>query len=660
MEYNLQGVFVVAAGRGPVADSDNIAATDPWSNGKFCTPEDHWNLDDDGCPLLYISELLLNWPDNTPTVDLDVEGKIERLVGIILGYPKISRGMYPLDWPTHPESVKALRLSLLFDSISCDMFPEWSFRTSISNIHQVYWLDGKHHSKNKCKTITYLLFKVVRKFKTNIEESNKSNLAKEEIILLSRLHSSSNNSRSFWEMDETNLVIKNPHGSEYTIEDIKSKIDDVVKDNDHEFKITKIHDWIKKMTLIDTVQYPLPESVRHNMISGCSVIIESIFANLRNTIVTTFGASSILTDGGGRIRFYAEHDKNIEDKIKKSIYNTFLINNEVTHPFNNIIMENVEMYRDKYHTKYKDELYKNKRGMPNTELFSKLIGEDVAKDLLPPISYNKSNNFELSKKPFDPSCHLCNPVAWNGEPWEKYADWGQHCFAHKLIFEIGKSAKKRDISWRKKGKYVDLKVDEMFQIEAIAVMDLNSLGIMFGGKEEPFEYRMLKIRKSFRFNAQWWKIISDILDNNELKFGSLTAWVAAGDDLTLALRKGNEKYDLIMVLQEIDEKLKWAFKDNDIKFSFGAGVARKQNKEPILSLIKQAQSAEKKAKRHWKYRASIYDKQLVIVHDFETKEKKIKENIEEIVGCTVLDNSCYSDMNEAHKSIVYNLEVEEE
>ena len=82
----------------------------------------------DGCPLVYISELLLNWPDSMPTVDLDVTGKIERFVGVILGYPKISRGMYPLDWPTHPESVKALRLSLLLDSISCLKYPGWSLR----------------------------------------------------------------------------------------------------------------------------------------------------------------------------------------------------------------------------------------------------------------------------------------------------------------------------------------------------------------------------------------------------------------------------------------------------------------------------------------------------------------------------------------------------
>ena len=69
------------------------AAIDPWSDGKLCNPKDHWDDNSDGCPLGYISELLLNWPDSTPTVDLEPAKKMERLVSIILGYPRISRGM---------------------------------------------------------------------------------------------------------------------------------------------------------------------------------------------------------------------------------------------------------------------------------------------------------------------------------------------------------------------------------------------------------------------------------------------------------------------------------------------------------------------------------------------------------------------------------------
>ncbi len=149
-----------------------VAAIDPWSDGKLCTPEDHWDNNSDGCPLAYISELLLNWPDstNTPTVDLTPAEKIERLVSVILGYPKISRGMYPLDWPTHPESIKALKLSLLFDSITCARLPDFSSRTSISFIHRYYRKQifslggGSIREIKKClKVITSMIFDSLRK-----------------------------------------------------------------------------------------------------------------------------------------------------------------------------------------------------------------------------------------------------------------------------------------------------------------------------------------------------------------------------------------------------------------------------------------------------------------------------------------------------------------
>ena len=319
----------MTAVRGFVADSSNVASTDPWSDGKYCKPERHWNLEIDGCPLVYISELLLNWPDSTPTVDLDIRGKIERFVGVILGYPKISRGMYPLDWPTHPESIKALRLSLLLDSIPCLKYPEWSLRTSISIIHQIYYQDGQtqKHSKYVCNLMSAMLFRVIRRFKNQCPNLEGKNLMKEEIILLTRLHSSSNNSRFFWDFEnEENQKLINPNGVEYDdLDKIKLSISDFNQENEHDFKITKIHDWIDKMTLTrETGKYPIKDSVRQNMITGCSIIIDSVFANLRNAIVTRFGASSILVDGGGRIRFYAKNIPNIEEEITEIIYNTFM------------------------------------------------------------------------------------------------------------------------------------------------------------------------------------------------------------------------------------------------------------------------------------------------------------------------------------------------
>ena len=658
-----------------MADSNYRGVFDPWSEDKLCDPNEHWDLHRDGCPLLYASKLLLNWPDSTPTVDMDEEGKIERLVGIILGYPKISRGMYPLDWPTHPESVKALRLSLLFDSISCDYYPEWSLRMSISNIHQIYCLDGKLRKPDICKLITSMLFKSVRNYKTSVSEidadSNvqldKSKFTREEVILLTRLHSSSNNSSGYWQEPFEEYRIKNKNGAEYKLDNIKSIIKDVATNYEHDFRVVKIQNWIRKMTSLDYEgDYPIGDSIRQNMVSGCSVIIESVFATLRNTVVTKFGASSILVDGGGRIRFYAKDVPDLEEYIKSTIYETFKFHKDFAHPFNNIIIESVRAYQEKYPEKYETAKYINKKtGKTSTDLFDELIGKKVTEKLLPPISYNYDNNLELSKDPFDSNCLLCNPENWNSETkWKSYSEkrsgWGNHCFPHKLIFDIGRSAKKRDISWRKAGRYKLLNSDQMFKIESVGVMDLNSLGIMFNSSNSTFENLMHMVRKSFAFNSKWWKIISEVLDHHELNFGSLTAWVAAGDDLTLALRKGNEEYDLIRVFEMIDERLKLEFKHNNIAFSFGAGIANRRNREPILSLIKKAQSAEKKAKMQWKFRASIHDEKLVTVTNYETNETELKDGIEEVIGSIIINDTHYFNINHAHKSVVYCHEVEEE
>ena len=134
-----------------------------------------------------------------------------------------------------------------------------------------------------------------------------------------------------------------------------------------------------------------------------------------------------------------------------------MFHTDFAHPFNNIIIESVRAYKEKYSEKYETGKYINKKtGKTSTDLFDELIGKKVTEKLLPPISYNYDNNLELSKDPFDSNCLLCNPENWNSETkWKSYSEkrsgWGNHCFPHKLIFDIGRSAKKRDISWRKAG-----------------------------------------------------------------------------------------------------------------------------------------------------------------------------------------------------------------
>ena len=625
------------------------AAIDPWSDGKLCNPKDHWDDNSDGCPLGYISELLLNWPDSTPTVDLEPAKKMERLVSIILGYPRISRGMYPLDWPTHPESIKALKLSLFFDSIKCARFNNWSLRTSVSILYNYY---KEKITINRIYKISSMIFDSIRanEGKSALDENN---LTIGEMRFTSALHSSSGGSQEAW------MVGRDTYKRLYSLVD--SNIDLTKQKGAHEirqsllkpkhsFKVTKIQTWIKQLTKIDTDKYPMEPNLRQNMLAGCSTIIESIFAKLRHTIVKKYGASSIIIDGGGRISFSSSISSEvIKKEILEEIYTTFMLDESYEHPFNNIVKKTVE-----------EEAENRNDGKKGRELFEELIGRDVCKSFFPPISYN-NDDADLSYTPYcENDCELCRPDLY---PEAKPLDYetkkwkNRVCFPHKLTYNIGLSAKRRDISWRSKGSTKNFNTKTITQIHSIAVFDLNSLGFIFKGEDDTIEEHITKIRKSFRFNALWWNVISNALNDDKVGFARLNCWIAAGDDITLVMRKGDQNIDPIKILEKIDINLKKSFKNFDVKFSFGAGLIKRAEKEKIFDALIRARKAEEKAKLHWKYRAKKYHPELIETTD---KDGNLKQKeAREIEGAIVLNDGIV-DSNDAHKSIVYNLEVEEE
>ena len=111
------------------------------------------------------------------------------------------------------------------------------------------------------------------------------------------------------------------------------------------------------------------------------------------------------------------------------------------------------------------------------------------------------------------------------------------------------------------------------------------------------------------------------------------------------------------VLNDIDLDLNNKFRNYGIKFSFGAGIRKRPDGEDLFKSLKLARKAEEKAKLHWKYRAKKYHPELIETTD---KDGNLKQKeAREIEGVIVLNDDII-DSNEAHKSIVYNLEVEEE
>ena len=671
-----------------------VAAIDPWSDGKLCTPEDHWDNNSDGCPLAYISELLLNWPDstNTPTVDLTPAEKIERLVSVILGYPKISRGMYPLDWPTHPESIKALKLSLLFDSITCARLPDFSSRTSISFIHRYYRKQifslggGSIREIKKClKVITSMIFDSLRKARNQpLLIQDRPTLG--EMRVISALNSASGHDKEFWDYTKSRHNELKINGAD--VKSLYQIVEEIGEQETHRFKVAKIQSWIEHVTKMkfEIENYPISDGLRHNILVGSSTVIETIFAKLRHSIIKKYGASSIIIDGGGQIEFYSEEPNAVVNKWLYERFNkTFIMDDGYIHSYNNVIKQQVD-----YMIKHDIRLQLNVDNSATMatkigekqKIFQQLIGEDVCKLFLPPISYKciKSESGDYFNDPetgrkvacknsrdnkykpldFDENCIFCHPENYVEKSYNNFQDLpiDQVCFPHRLIYYIGISAKRRDTSWRYKGNVesTDWNAHKFIEVDSMAVFDLNSLSKMFHSTDNSLRGQIRRLRKSFRFNAIWWGIISKALNKDNLAFASLNAWIAAGDDITLVMRNGNSKQNNLMsVLIDIDLDLSNKFRNYHIKFSFGAGIAMKR--ETLFKCYILAREAEAEAKLHWKYRAKEYDSELIKEED-DNGNVKLKET-RKIDGVKILNKNTI-DTNLAHKSVVLSKAREEE
>jgi hypothetical protein len=378
------------------------------------------------------------------------------------------------------------------------------------------------------------------------------------------------------------------------------------------------------------------------MLSGCSTVIESIFAKLRDSIVKKYGASSIIIDGGGRIKFYSSSsESSVREYIEQNIYETFMLKKDYQHPFNNIIENTVVEEAEK----------QNLELVISAEFYKELIGPVMCKEFFPPVTYNRE---QVTYHPYqNDNCVLCNTKATENVDQLKTntEDWENTCFPHKLIYNIGRSAKRRDTSWRYQGKHIDnFDVKKMPMVDCIAVFDLNSLGFMFKNDDETMQGQITKTRKSFRFNVIWWSIISDALNDKLLSFSSLNSWIAAGDDITLVMRHGNGDEEMVRVLEDIDRALKKAFENLDLGFSFGAGLVKKGKKEKIFDALIRAREAEKMAKLHWKHRANIHLPE--VIEEIDIAGKKRKKQSEEIDGAMILCPDSILE-NESFHSVIY-------
>jgi len=477
-------------------DAQPRGSLDPWcKDGRECKPE--WDAEKTGHqhPLEFMAELLQQWPTGAPTVDLEDEERHLRFIQIVAGYPEIGRGMYPLDWPTHPMSVKALQLSLFLDSLAV---PEELIQNPSIKAHSVrsaiLALDARKYEYGKkgeldenqlrslhreCLT---LLFKVIRVHvnrESNIDEIDDENREKSashyEHLFLNNLHSSQKKRREGWWFDSN---------SEKKFKLDLAKSDEQVnrEQHTHQIKLGSIQNWIQEWSTENSKNYPFEENTRHNLLIGASVMLECLFAKLRQHIITEYRPGCILIDGGGRIEFLTKNS-DVESEMKRVIEDSFLIS-ENRHPFQDIIVRTLREYgRGRINEpQFPSEEWNTDTNPPKPRkaAFKRFIGEKRAIEFFPPIKYNGVDLYqEMGKNQF--GCSLCSREDDSQESISKSVKSVQFkiqdvCFLHALMFRIGEAQQRRDSSIRRKGK----SIPEAVGNHSCVFLDLNALGSMFG------------------------------------------------------------------------------------------------------------------------------------------------------------------------------------
>ena len=119
--------------------ASEFTASNPWQMPETKLPPREFSGTD---VLEGLTEILRRWPSE-PVVTQDDESRHSKLMMAIAGYPDISIGTRPLDWPLHPESSKALRVSLMLDDIP-GMHEGTSLRSSILNRDMTVHIEKKH------------------------------------------------------------------------------------------------------------------------------------------------------------------------------------------------------------------------------------------------------------------------------------------------------------------------------------------------------------------------------------------------------------------------------------------------------------------------------------------------------------------------------------
>ena len=472
-------------------------------------------------PFRLLTELLQQWPEKTLTAEEDDKIRMKRLVESIAGYPLISVGRRPLDFPSHPMSPIALALSLYLDQIPS---PEPKLNDTMGDLGSWYSLRNYvlmcsvDDQKIELAKMTFNIIETIRNFENehmNTTCYHPSALEDDERRFLSVLHSSGHDRIVFWPQTNKNGINFGPSIN------LTGRRNNFLKTyNYHEFKFEKIQTWIKKW-VANTEDY---SKKSQNFITGTSVILESLFARIRSLLLrseTHIGVGGICIDGGGRISYYSENAPDEEQKLIRNFVNNSLLdlneNRVHEHPFMNVISKEIGIYfeqaeKDKldWFMKLKNQVQQpqglckkllwfmklQNQGPKTQELYKELLG-DASSWFYPEISFSEPKKAKKEDEPEEAVCTHGNSKSTEEKPQSKFpciicekehveefqlssGNCSRVCPPHWLIFNIANSSKLRHLSLpHELGPEGGIRTKEFGRPKDVIAIDANSLGTIF-------------------------------------------------------------------------------------------------------------------------------------------------------------------------------------
>ncbi len=481
---------------------------DPWNPEKDSDEHPDWDHEDYETPFHLMADLLINWPGSTPTSELPEEMRHLRLVEVVAGYPEVSVGRRPLDFPFSERSSNALQLSLFLDEIKCNKISKWhSLRTYLLHWDLVEHCQPQKLSSQPQKLSTkkqvQFLHCLINTIRTKSYHRGKKyspdRLDSGEVKFLTALHSMHITRREkFWPaIGEGNNI------------EFKKKFEDKkplrINTNaeysyvEHEFKLDKIQTKIRKWANDNGW---LNENTRHNLRVGYSTVLESLFAKIRSQILKEKRPGSICVDGGGRITYLSHKSEEEENKwVHEKLLNSMLFGQVHPHPYAFVITNEIERYgkctKENINTlllyrEYisSDSFWKlNPEGGLNAKsgLYKELLGKEKIGHFYPKLVVGHDEYGDpitmpnKTEKPWEmEQCYFCSiPKPEVQVPMTTPLDMIRKdkfvCQFHFLIYEIGRMAIIRQSSQELK----PTSLNESGKISDIIIFDGNAIGKLF-------------------------------------------------------------------------------------------------------------------------------------------------------------------------------------